>query len=390
MNAEGRPVRGAPSNRTGEGLESQSIPSDEFAQFDEYAREVERIRLQEPSAGDFAAWRPFDLGPILDGKAPEIVPTIGHRDDGVRLFYPGRLNAVIGESESGKSFFVLVSVRQEIDAGRTVIYIDYEDTPESIVQRLRGLGAKDESIRDHFVYVPSPDGVLPSETLEHFRDLNPSLIIIDATNEAMEAHRLNPDSTPDVASFYNRTAKPLATETGAAVVVIDHVTKSREGRNGQAIGSQHKKSGTTGVIFELQQPGSATPFRPGGRGASYVYVSRDKPGQVRKHAQEDRFFCTFVLDSKPDGSLMPSFLPGGSGMAGTTEGRKGTRATGIRTKIRNHLADHPGASTRAIREGVRGNAAEISNVLADMVKCGEVTTKPGDGRAVLHTLATES
>ena len=56
------------------------------------------------------------------------------------LLYPGRINALIGETESCKTWVAMAVIAQELNAGHHVIYADFEDGPESAVERLRALG----------------------------------------------------------------------------------------------------------------------------------------------------------------------------------------------------------------------------------------------------------
>jgi hypothetical protein len=70
-----------------------------------------------------SSWGAIDLGPVLRGERVTSPPTVLARDDGIRLLYPGRLNAAIGETESLKSWFAVLASKQELTDGQHVVYV---------------------------------------------------------------------------------------------------------------------------------------------------------------------------------------------------------------------------------------------------------------------------
>ena len=70
-----------------------------------------------PQPAVVTTWEPIDLGPYLAGTIVTPQPTLGmERSDGVRFIYPGREHAVLGETESGKTWFALGCVVPELMA----------------------------------------------------------------------------------------------------------------------------------------------------------------------------------------------------------------------------------------------------------------------------------
>src|SRR5437867_3466218 len=63
--------------------------------------------------------------PLVAGGVIE--PTILRRTDGEALFYPGRLHAVVGESESCKTWFVLMAVVAIVNELGHALIVDFED-----------------------------------------------------------------------------------------------------------------------------------------------------------------------------------------------------------------------------------------------------------------------
>src|SRR5204862_975383 len=79
----------------------------------------------------------------------------------------------------------------------------------------------------------------------------PTLVVLDGTTEGYGLHGWDISDNNDSPKWRNAYIKP-ALRAGAATLGSDHVVKSRENRNGYAIGAQHKKAGLTGVLYELQ------------------------------------------------------------------------------------------------------------------------------------------
>src|SRR5689334_11769285 len=87
-----------------------------------------------------SSWTPVDLEPILNGEHEPEEPDLLRRTDGVALLYRGRLHAVFAEPEAGKGWLALTASKERLEAGGTVLYIDYEDTALNVIVRLRDLG----------------------------------------------------------------------------------------------------------------------------------------------------------------------------------------------------------------------------------------------------------
>jgi hypothetical protein len=229
-----------------------------------------------------ATWVPVDLGPHVRGEYKPLRPTVGlARDDGLQLLYPGKEHAVIGEMESGKSWFLSACAAAELAQGRRVVYVHFEEAdPGDTVGRLQALHVPDDAILSLFAFV-GPDEPAEPWALDALLAPAPSLVVLDGVNEAMSLHRLNPHDADAVATFRHRIVKPC-TAVGAAVAAADHVVKDRDRRGRDAMGSIHKGNGLTGSLILLE---NAAPFGRGERGVSYVYVTKDRPGHLRRHGQ---------------------------------------------------------------------------------------------------------
>jgi len=329
-----------------------------------------------------SSWGAIDLGPVLRGERVTPAPTVFCRDDGVMLLYPGRINLLMGETESCKSWGAAIAMAQELAAGHHVVYVDYEDTPESAVERLLSLGASPKSISDLFSYI-QPDGrfdelatVVLAEIIEARGA--PTLAIIDGVTEAMAMAGLDPNDGSAVAAFYASTPRWLA-QTGAAVALVDHVTKSSEGRGRWAIGSERKISGLGGAayIFDV-----LAPFGRGRTGKVKISVSKDRCGHVRQHEGAGRVVALMELKSWPDGGITTSIEAPPPDDGATT-----FRPTYLMEKLSAAIADQPGLTSRALRAAVRGKSEAKDLALELLVNEGYVSVELGPNRARRHVSA---
>lgn len=263
-----------------------------------------------------SSWQPVDLTDALNGiDVPP--PTLFTRTDGLHLLYPGRTHWVQGESETQKSFGMQFAGAQVLEAGGRVLYIDFEDDARGVVSRLLALSVGREAIEKGFTYIRpdeplydrddriTPGGVDLSAVL----DGEPyDLAVIDGVTEAMTTEGLELNSNADVATWMRRTAKRIAS-TGAAVVCIDHVTKSREDRGRHAIGAQHKLSGVTGAAysFNLIRPLARSTSKPI-TGAVAITVVKDRPGHIRGQTSDGKV-GVLELTSYPDGGVTGRIVP---------------------------------------------------------------------------------
>lgn len=331
---------------------------------------------------DRTSWYPRDLGPVITGGAGEPPPTVLARDDGNCLFYPGKVNGLLGESESGKTWVVLLAVVQQLEQLRKVLYIDCEDTASGLVARLQTLGAKNKAILDLFTYISPEESLhtLASADLTETLDLNSySLIVLDGVNAGMTMLGLELESNTDATKFAQVLLRPLS-RTGAAVVTIDHVPKSKEARGKGGIGAQAKRAMVTGCALSVDVVAA---FGRGTTGKLKLTVDKDRPGHVRGFSAFAKDAGTAVLESDAvtgDVSVRveaPDLRPAGE--------RELFRPTFVMARISQFLASTNGElSQRAIEEAVEGKSTVIRSALDHLVTGGYVSRHPGARNAVMH------
>jgi hypothetical protein len=133
------------------------------------------------------SWWPRDLAGVMAGDDPEPEPEFLQRLDEVALFYRGKVNGLIGESESGKTWVALLAVLQALRAGQRVLYLDFEDTAPGIIARLRSMGASDPDLSALRYISPDEDlaGDARRDLGEAITDHEPELVVLDGFNAAM-------------------------------------------------------------------------------------------------------------------------------------------------------------------------------------------------------------
>lgn len=245
------------------------------------------------------SWWPKPLD--LDGAEDEPAPEFLARNDGHKLFYAGKINALLGESESGKTWVALLAVTQALQIQETVMYIDFEDSGRGILNRLRAMGMENRHFAT-FTYA-NPDEAFTLEAkidlVRAIETLNPRLIVVDGVNAAMTLLGLDLTSNRDATFFSQTVLRPLSA-LGAAVVTIDHVTKSKEGRGNYAIGAQAKRADINGVAIAVEV---VMPFGRGMSGELTLKVTKDRPGHVRANSKEAKNAGRVLIQSTLDGKV---------------------------------------------------------------------------------------
>lgn len=350
----------------------------------------------EPAAKEAAprTWAAQDLASVLDGSYRPPQPTVGRRDDGIGLFYPGRMNSVASESEAGKTWFALIACLQEINDGKHVLYLDFEDDAGGVVGRLLCLGAHPDDILERFHYIrpensPSDIDLIDlAMVLEH----SPTLAIVDGVTEGMSLLGLELKDNTDVAKFGRQLLRPLM-NAGAAVVTLDHVVKSAENRGRYSIGGVHKLNGLNGVMYMLE---NRRPFGIGVTGKSTVRVAKDRPGQIRKnglsHSSGMHWYADLVVKSESaEFAEAHLYSPIQRDEEDREADEEQKRIDGLKRKVLEALQRATEALTgKGIEDRVTGKAADIRRAVADLIDGGQIVAKPGPRNSTLHSIPTAS
>jgi hypothetical protein len=330
----------------------------------------------KPKAKPGDTWVPVDLAAVLAGTYETPQPTVGTVDGAeVCLFYPGRINSVFGDSGSGKSWLLAFVISQTIKAGRDAVVIDYEDSPLALAARLQQVGLSKEAIIQHLVYI-SPqerwyEGISTKHLEKAVKGRQVAVAVIDSTGEGMAQDGVNPNADEEVARWFQGAARSLA-NFGSAVVLIDHVVKSKEsGRNAEfASGSHRKRASINGAAYYLE---------------AIVSPSRENDGLLKLVVRKDRFgwrkhgsiAAEIKMVNGEDGSVaMSAVQPAAVTGDGDGDGWKPNTLMGY---VCDALRDAGKPMSRsAIKRAVKGKATYIDIAIDELVMAGNCLQEDGD------------
>lgn len=293
------------------------------------------------------SWQFEDLTQLASGVELPPTPTVFQREDGQGLFYRGAVNDLHGEPGCGKSMLAQIATAQELKQGHDVIYIDYEDSARNVVKRLLLLGVTSEAIVTHLHYVrPSAKPSSPT-SLDGWRETlayagTATLAIIDGVTSCLAYAGLDSNSGDDIAAWYN-TMPRLISACGPAVVLIDHVVKSKDNRGRYAGGSMQKLALIDGISYSVDM---TKPVGKGVRGTIVIKSGKDRISEIEEHCAVSwssngshlREAARIGINST-DPKLMRVTIARPNMMPSDTESAKRFRATGLMEKISTIIQD---------------------------------------------------
>lgn len=176
--------------------------------------------------------------------------------------------------------------------------------------------------------------------------------------------------------------KRLADRTGAAVVQVDHVTKSKDARD-FAIGGQAKRATVSGATYTLE---TAKPFSRGLSGEVRLYLTKDREGHVDASPTptqgRGRLAATALIGSRADGSVTID-------LCAPVVSTPAERDAVMRARVAECLGElpdgHEGYSLNSLRREVSGNTRATDAAIAWLVENGYVE-KVTKGQSKLHRL----
>lgn len=325
----------------------------------------------QPEQSRRSSWnrRPLRGGPK---QAPPVVLT---RSDGSKLLYPGKINNLLGHSESGKSWLALDAVAEVLRRGESAMMIDFEDSPAGVLPRLVALGLTEAQI-DHLAYISPEDPLGPAELAalgEELTSARPSLILLDGVNAGMVLMGLKINDNDDAGRFDRALLRPLAA-TGAVVLTVDHLPKDREKETAGGIGAQNKRAMVTGCAIRVDV---VKPFGRGQTGRLKLTVDKDRPGLVRAVALGARHLGEAILQSDAETGAVDIRIDAPNG--GTTDDGI-FRPTTVMQRVIEYLGTVDEATTSTIKECVSGKASVIVAAINALVHDGHLTVREGESK----------
>jgi AAA domain len=328
---------------------------------------------QEPSS----SWAPVDLAAIVAGiESGEVVgpvPTLLRRTDGQALLYRGEVQSISGEPETGKGWFALAAVAEALRDGGTALYVDFEDAPVAVVERLLALGVAADALIERLIYVRPVDPPQNGDTAALLDGDHHTLVILDGMTEAYGLLGLKINDNDDAAKFLNTIARPLA-DTGAAVLEIDHVTRDPQARGRFSLGAGHKLAGVAAAYI------AETLVQPNRRrsGRFKLRLVKDRHGHVGNRGP-----IGLVHIEPSDGGrrvVVRVEPPDGKGVSGEF------RPTALMERVSRVLEEAPpeGVSRTQLRTLVKGNSDHVDKAAMKLVEEGYAKIALGARSAVIH------
>jgi hypothetical protein len=280
-----------------------------------YKLELPQTEPNNPTIGqiiepdEIATWQPINLHDIFTGQKEPEKPTVLPRDDLKFLFYAGKVHSIYGEPESGKSLIVQYETARLINAGHRVLYIDCESDEHTMTDRLRRFGVTTTGLKN-LTYV-RPERSWKASIIEHeaWKELinnTYTLAIIDGVTEALTLFGFETNDNDGITKFMRLIPRQIARHTKAATVLIDHVAKGAANR--YAIGGQAKLASIDGASYLVD---IVEPPAIGKEGALNMYITKDRPGQIRGHCVTDttknnriQLAAVITIDSTGDDTKM--------------------------------------------------------------------------------------
>lgn len=319
---------------------------------------IEADTTEEPGS----SWTPINLNERAAN--PPAPPSIGG------CLYEAKRHVLSGEPESGKSWLALAWCVEELKAGRYVAYIDHEMGAGMTKERLHALGATNADV-DRFLYLD------PTEQIEQGLDAiqraldqyKPRLVIIDSTIGNLTLHGYDPNVGKDIELWYHRVVNRF-TRAGAAVVVLDHVTKNQDTRGKFAIGSERK----TGIADVHLSARIIQTFGRDREGRAEIRVQKDRPGHLTRP-----ILGTFTVDSSLPGVSAYTWHPHDPASTHTESGA--FRPTGLMEKVSRELEAHGPLSLTQIRskDHVGGKAEYVTAAIHALTEEGHIEKRPKGG-----------
>ena len=293
------------------------------------------------------------------------------RSDGATLIPEGKISSVYGNPNVCKSWILLDIARAVAQRGGRVLWWDFEDSKESLLERCAAIGFTAEDGLGNIGFIPpavaDDPGLVQQAALWVQHGDGPGLVVIDALASAG-----CPSDGSDISPWWNQHVKPFG--TNQTMALGDHIPKRSEDRAPGGIGSTHKRSFLTGVA--LLADGQAW--------------SKNDDGRIRLTNQKDRHsvlpagpnkVVAVVVGKHVDGVLVLSVEP-------PTDKERGTDIT-QRVVNALTLAEPEGIrTTTKLATAVGCKKGALTEPLRALVESG-VIEKVKDGTADLYRIARE-
>jgi hypothetical protein len=247
-------------------------------------RSLAELAAQQPASRALSV---IDLEPAIEEvKTPVLIC-------GDRL-YRGAVHTLTGPPDCGKTTLACWWMLQALREDGPVLFIDEEGGREIVTEKFQALGAR-RGERIGYVQFPSrtwnaEDIAMLSAVLD---ERKPAIVAWDSSAAFLARAGLDENAAADVTRFYSQVLTLAARLHGAAVLVIDHDTKSSEpSRYARGSGA---KLAATDVAYKIAQ---VKAFSKEESGTSRLTVAKDRRGWLHR-AHEVAFLARPASEEAP-------------------------------------------------------------------------------------------
>ena len=255
--------------------------------YPEFGQEMRKTMVRDLAKADVAELltTPFTgykkIGQLAEPSPPETLIVTGKGTESSAIVPRAKVTVISGHRSSGKTWVVAAWAAQEITAGNTIFWIDFERQDAELSSKLRMLGVPEHLIDNQVKYT---DALPPAEALIHDVQqaseggLHRVLVVIDAWR-ALQS-RVMPGTTAidgdAVEQVYTDYLTPVC-EAGANVAIIDHMAKGA-GSTAPAttFGSERKESAADYVLLVDQ----TARFSKKTSGFSTITLTKGRRGDI--------------------------------------------------------------------------------------------------------------
>lgn len=311
-----------------------------------------------------------DVGAVLRGDYKPITRAFLERSDGEGLIYPGLLHWLFSTPGIGKTWLAIRACAEAIAFGIPVVYLDWEGNRRLVGLRLQALGCSAQDVDDLFLYlrpgaIDAPRGAQLGASAH---DQGAGLVIFDGFAKALAACGHDEDKSGPVLQYLADAVDPFTLQgDGAAVLMLDHVTKDKETRGLWPRGSGAKQGEVSGAAWLLR---TRRAFNRETAGVLELVQAKDREGEVGIDGQV--VATVHITPDQATGRLDIRLDPPTT--AQTEDG--GFRPTRYMERISRHLENenrfsrHPGRNE--LIDEVEGKKAHLTTAIGVLVQEGYV------------------
>ena len=270
-------IKAADAYLVAAGLGYTSYPDQSY--WDTWAEEIS-ARAEVIAASDR-----FTLGEVWDTEFVVPMPTALIRDDGKSCIYEsvdgqqGKIHTIVGEPETGKSWLAGWLMVERMKQGQGTIYWDFESDIGNYMYRLKlmNLTRNDAVDISHYWKGGAVNRNIVEAIIKRIKEDGIKYVVIDSVNRIMSRGGYDYENGPSYVKFTTEVLDPIR-NTGAAIILIDHVTKAKESRGRYATGSEQKLS-QVDVSLHLE---AIEHFAKGVEGSVGIRLAKDRLGGIKE------------------------------------------------------------------------------------------------------------